>query len=118
MDKPANVDAYIGTFDPETGEILTALRELIKATVPEAEEKISYGMPAYHFGTKPLIYFAAIKKHIGVYALPESNKAFAQELISYKTGKGSIQFPLDKPMPYNLIKTILQYRVKEINSTT
>jgi uncharacterized protein YdhG (YjbR/CyaY superfamily) len=76
-------------------------------------ESIAYGMPAYKINGKPLVYFAGYKKHIGFYATPSGHTEFADELSKYKQGKGSVQFPLDKPIPYELIRRIVAFRVNE-----
>lgn len=85
---------------------------VIKDVAPQAKEKISYGMPAFEWNG-PLVYFGGFKNHIGLYALPSGNTAFQQELQHYKTGKGSIQFPLEKPMPLDLIRRIVTFRMEE-----
>lgn len=113
--KPLTVDEYIANFSTEIQTILQSIRNTIKQAAPEAEECISYQMPAYKYHGM-LVYFAAFKNHIGLYALPSGNTAFQKELSTYKTGKGSIQFPLDKPMPFDLITKIVLHRVKENES--
>ena len=107
------VDKYISTFDQRTQTILNKLRKLIKTKAPQAEEKMAYGMPAYKTEGRPLVYFAAYKNHIGFYATPTGHKQFEKQLSKYKQGKGSVQFPLDEPMPYDLIEKIVRFRVKE-----
>lgn len=114
--KRSTVEEYISAFPEDVQHILTEIRKLIKKTVPQAEESISYGMPAYKLHKKPLIYFAAYEKHIGLYATPSAHTAFAKELSAYKQGKGSVQFPLDKAIPFTLIKKIIQYKAKENTS--
>lgn len=112
--KSANTcEEYILQFPSETQEILNQLRELIKTAAPDAIESISYGMPAYKTFKKPLVYFAGYDKHIGLYATPSGHREFEKELSKYKQGKGSVQFPLDQPIPYDLIKRIVEFRVKE-----
>ncbi len=113
-----NVDEYISTFPKETQELLKQVRKTIRQAAPDAGESISYGMPAYKLNGKPLVYFAAFKNHIGFYATPTGHKEFADELSKYKQGKGSVQFPLDKPMPLDLIERITKFRVKENSSKT
>ena len=113
MKQAANCQEYILQFPPETQVILNKLRELIKTTAPDAIESISYGMPAYKTFKKPLVYFAGYDKHIGLYATPSGHSEFEKELSQYKQGKGSVQFPLDQPMPYDLIRRIVEFRVKE-----
>jgi uncharacterized protein YdhG (YjbR/CyaY superfamily) len=112
--KPENVSAYIASFPKEIQQVLEQIRATIKKEVPEATEVISYGMPAYQWNGI-LVYFAAFKNHIGFYATPTGHEAFKDELAHYKTGKGSVQFPLNKPMPLDLIAKIVQFRVNENN---
>lgn len=107
-----NIDEYIALFPEEIKEILTNIRNLIKENAPEATEKISYQMPTF-FLNGNLIHFAAFKHHIGLYPTPTGIDAFKEELSKYKGAKGSVQFPLDQPIPYELIKRILLYRVEE-----
>ena len=109
---PKNVDEYTSNFPLEVQEKLRDLRELIKEIAPSAEEKISYQMPAF-FQNGILVYFAAYKNHIGLYALPSGNSAFQKELSKYKIGKDSIRFPLDQPLPIKLITKIVKFRVQE-----
>ncbi len=113
MEKPENMDAYITGFPKPVQEVLQELREAIHEAAPEAKEKIAYGMPAFRLYGRDLIYFAAFKNHIGLYALPSGNMAFRKELEGYKTGKGSIQFPLNQPMPWPLIDKIIRFRIQE-----
>ena len=96
-------------------QILINIRSLISEKAPEAVSCIAYNMPAFKYNKKPLVYFAAFKNHIGFYALPSGNVAFQKELTKYKTGKGSIQFPLDQEIPYDLIGQIVEFRVVEMN---
>ena len=107
------VDEYIRTFPEETRKLLEQIRQVIKNAAPAATECISYGMPAFKIKGKPLVYFAAFKNHIGFYATPVGHKEFSAELSKYKQGKGSVQFPIDKPLPLDLIKRITMFRVKE-----
>jgi uncharacterized protein YdhG (YjbR/CyaY superfamily) len=113
-----NVDQYIQGFEEETQERLVSIRKLIRETAPEAVESISYGMPAYKVNGKPLVYFAGYKSHIGFYATPTGHKAFEKELSKYKQGKGSVQFPLNEPLPVKLIKEIVLFRVAENQHTS
>lgn len=110
-----NIDQYIADYSDEVGEILNQIRSCIKEVAPEAQEVISYNMPAFKQG-KVLVYFAAFKNHIGFYALPSGNVAFQQELSKYKVGKGSIQFPFNQPMPFELIKQMVAFRVEEVEN--
>ncbi len=114
MNKSAakNVDEYIAQFPPNVQATLNQLRQTIKAAAPKAEEQISYMMPAYRY-KGVLVYFGGFKNHIGFYAAPTGHEAFKKELSIYKSGKGSVQFPLDKPLPFKLITQIVKFRVKQ-----
>ncbi len=107
------VDAYILQFPAEVQIILRAFRERIHQLVPEAQESMAYGMPAYKLNGKPLVYFAAFAKHIGFYATPTGHAAFSKQLAIYKQGKGSVQFPLKEAMPWELIEAIILFRKQE-----
>jgi uncharacterized protein YdhG (YjbR/CyaY superfamily) len=108
-----DVDEYIASFPQKIQRLLKQLRKTIKSAAPDAEESISYQMPAYKYPGRPLVYFAGYENHIGLYATPSANIIFKKELTSYKTGKGSIQFPIDKPLPLALITKIVKYRLGE-----
>jgi uncharacterized protein YdhG (YjbR/CyaY superfamily) len=110
-----NVDEYLFHFSPDIQELLRQMRAVILENAPDVTESISYGMPAYKLHGKPLVYFAAFKQHIGFYATPTGHRAFKEELSAYKQGKGSVQFPLDHPLPLDLIKRIVLFRVEENN---
>ena len=107
-----SIDEYIATFPADIQKLLQEVRTTIKAAAPEAEEKISYQMPTF-FLNGNLVHFAAFKNHIGFYPAPTGIEAFAQDLAQYKGAKGSVQFPLNKPMPLDLITRIVKYRVTE-----
>jgi len=107
-----SIDEYIATFPEETQKILKEIRVTIKAAAPDAEEKISYQMPTFTLKGN-LVHFAAFKKHIGFYPVPTGIEKFKKELAAYESGKGSVQFPLDEPIPYDLISRIVKFRVKE-----
>ena len=108
-----NVEEYIEMFPEELRERLNILRNIIKKNAPNAEEGISYGMPAYKLNKKPLVYFACYPKHIGFYATPTGHEKFKKELSSYKQGKGSVQFPHEKPIPFELVEKMIKFRMKE-----
>lgn len=112
---PSTIDAYIATFPAAVQALLTQVRATIREAAPEATETIKYAMPTYVLDGN-LVYFAAFAKHIGFYATPSGQNAFNERLTGYKTGKGSIQFPLDKPIPYELIRDMVLYRVAENRS--
>ena len=113
--KAQTVDQYIASFPEEVQDILQKIRAIIKEKAPEAIEGISYQMPAYKTHGKVLVYFAGFKHHIGFYATPSGHSEFARELSKYKQGKGSVQFPLDQPIPYELIGQMVEFRVWENN---
>lgn len=107
-----NVDEYIESFPPEVASKLKQLRKIIRGAAPKAEELISYGIAGYKYHGM-LIYFAGFKNHISVYPAPRGVYAFKKELAAYKGGKGTVQFPLDKPIPLDLVKRIILFRMKE-----
>ena len=110
---PETINEYIANASVSVQERLQKLDEIIKLTAPEAKEKISYRMPAYTLDGGILLYFAAHTNHIGLYPYASTVDAFKKELTGYKTAKGSIQFPNDKPLPIDLIKRIVEFRVNE-----
>lgn len=110
--QPTTVDEYIARFPEDVRDILTRIRATIREAAPEAEERIGYQMPAYYLNG-PLIYFAAHKRHIGLYPTPAGTAAFEAELSAYKRAKGSVQFPLDRPIPYDLIGRLVRLRVAQ-----
>ena len=107
-----DIDTYIALQPVDVREKLEQIRSAIALVAPKAEEVISYSMPAFKYHGV-LVYFAGFKNHIGFYGFPTSHKAFEEELSAYKQGKGSVQFPLDKPLPLSLIKKMVKFRVKE-----
>lgn len=110
--KPGTVDEYLSAFPEDIQQILQQVRATIKRAAPGAEECIAYAMPAYKLNG-PLVYFAGYKNHVGFYATPTGHEAFRKELSKYKEGKGSVQFPVDQPMPLKLIEKIVKFRMKE-----
>lgn len=112
-----DVERYISKFPPDVQKVLTTIRSCVQKLAPEAVESIAYGMPGYKLNRKPLIYFAAYKKHIGLYATPSGHAKFARELAKYKQGKGSVQFPLDQKIPFELIERIIKFRVTEVSKS-
>ncbi len=111
------IDEYIGAFPKDVQGILQRIRKTIRNAAPEAVETISYQMPTFKLNGKGLVYFAAYEKHIGFYPIPSGMKAFERELSPYKQGKGSVQFPIDKPIPYGLVRKIVVFRAKENRET-
>ena len=118
MEKYTTVDQYLWQQALSTKKILENLRILIKKICPEAIESIAYGMPAYKLKNKPLIYFAWYKKHIWIYATPTTHKAFEKELLWYIQGKWSVQFPLNKEIPFDVITKMINYKKEEILNNT
>lgn len=111
--KSDTVEEYISRFPKETREILEQVRQAIRNVVPEAEEVIKYAIPTFVLNGKNLIHFAGYKNHIGFYPAPSGMKQFENETALYKTGKGTLQFPLGQPMPLDLIAHIVRFRLKE-----
>ena len=111
---PENIDAYIAGFPKDMQVILQKVRETIRRAAPGAEETISYNMPTFKLNGNYLIHFAGWKRHISLYPFPSGAEDFLKEATGYKTsGKGTIQFPVNKPLPVNLITKIVKYRIKE-----
>lgn len=107
-----DVDAYIAGYPDEVREILQKIRTAIRKAAPDAEESISYQIPAYKLNGRTLVYFAGHKKHIGLYPVPVGNPEL-EELSEYASGKGTAQFPLNKPIPFALIDRIVKFRAKD-----
>jgi len=107
------IDEYIRTFPKDVQTILEKMRKTIREAAPGAVETISYQMPTFKLNGKGLVYFAAFKNHIGFYPIPSGVEAFEKELSPYKQGKGSVQFPIDQPVPYDLVRRIVTFRVNE-----
>lgn len=110
------IDQYLLSLPKEVQTIVQKVRSIIKKAVPTAVEAIGYGMPAFKYKGKALVYFAGWKNHIGFYATPSGNEAFKKELSKYKGAKGSVRFPLDEQIPYDLIEKIALYRAEEISA--
>ena len=114
--KFTTMDGYIASFAKETQAILVKVRQTIGKAAPGATEAISYQIPTFKLNGSNLVHFAAWKDHIGFYATPSGNAAFKKELSQYRVAKGSIQFPLDEPIPYDLVTKMVLFRVKEIQT--
>ncbi len=110
--KFTTIDEYIAQQPADVQPILQEIRAVIRQAAPEATEKISYQMPTFHLNGN-LVHFAAYQHHIGFYPTPSGTEQFAQELSGYKRAKGSVQFPLDRPMPYDLIRRMVEFRAAE-----
>lgn len=109
----ASIAEYIAGFSAEVQILLVQIRDTIKEVAPDAEETISYAIPAFRLNKKNLVYFAAFKKHIGLYPAPTTVEEFKVDFAPYKTSKGTVQFPLDRPIPLALIKKIVRYLIQK-----
>ena len=109
-----DVHSYLASFPKEVQALLKTIRTTIKRSAPKAKECVSYGMPAYKLNNKPLVYFAAFKNHIGLYATPSAHTKFAKELSKYKQGKGSVQFPMNQPLPMGLITKMVKFKIAQL----
>jgi len=118
-DKPGSeaIDQYLEQFAPPARAVLDELRTFIRTTVPDASETMSYGIPTYDLNGKHLVHFAGWKHHIGFYPVPTGIEAFKDELAVYKTSKGAVQLPYDKPLPIELIGRIVRFRVAELTGS-
>ena len=110
--KPNTIDEYIAGFPESVQLVLEQVRTTIQTAAPEAKETISYAIPTFTLNGN-LVHFAAFKNHIGFYPTPTGMESFEKDFAPYKTGKGSVQFPLDKPIPLNLITKLVKFRIKE-----
>jgi uncharacterized protein YdhG (YjbR/CyaY superfamily) len=109
-----SIDEYIAEFPPETQQVLRELRDLIRSIAPDATETISYAIPTFDLNGKHLVHFAGYKHHVGLYPTPTGMEAFKDDLEPYASGKGSAQFPLGQPLPVDLIRRIVEFRVEEV----
>ena|SRR6266496_2088858 len=111
--KPKNIDQYIAGLPLGTQKMLQQIRSTVKKTAPGAEEVISYSIPALKYNQRILVYFAGWSDHVSIYPVPKANQVLQKEISKYQTGKGTLQFPLDKPLPAKFISKIVKLRVKE-----
>lgn len=114
---PKNIDEYIAGFPPDVQEALRKIRTIVRAAAPGAEEALKYRIPTFVL-KENLVHFAAFEKHIGFYPTPSAIEAFSTDLRVYVSAKGSVQFPLNRPVPFALIKKMVQFRVKEVREKT
>ena len=112
--KPKDIDGYIRQFPTKTQAVLRRVRKTIRAAAPKAEEAISYGIPTFRLDGRYLIYFAGYANHVGVYPVPSGSPSFIKQLAVYRTGKGTLQFPLDKPIPYAFLARVVKARSKQL----
>ena len=112
------MEEFIARYPATVQVILQKIRAVIHKSAPKAEEAMSYGIPTFKLNGKNLVHFSAFKEHIGFYPTPSGIEKFKKELAVYEGAKGSVKFPLDKPIPYALITKIVQFRVKEVSAQT
>ncbi len=110
--KISSIDEYIAAFPEEVQKILKQMRAVIRAAAPDAKEKISYGIPTF-YSTENLVHFAGYKHHVGFYPTSSGIEHFGKDLAGYELSRGTVRFPLDKPIPYDLVTRITEFRVKE-----
>lgn len=110
------IDAYIAGFPPETRPLLEQMRATIRAAAPEATERMAYQIPTFHL-RQNLVHFAGYVRHVGFYPGTDAIEAFAAELAGYKRAKGSVQFPIDRPLPLDLVRRMTEYRVRAVTKT-
>lgn len=115
MKTATDIDDFIKDYPEKTQVILRKIRTLIASEVPDAEETIAYGIPTFRLNGKNLVHFSAYEKHIGFYPTASGITKFKKELAKYKTSRGTVQFPLDEPIPFKLIKKIVDFRAKEVS---
>ncbi|OEV03436.1 iron chaperone [Streptomyces oceani] len=111
--KPTSVDAYIDSYPPEVQRVLREVRRSLHEAVPDAGERISYQIPTLTLEGRPLVYFAGWSKHVSVYPLPDADEALSREMAPYIAGKGTLRFPLDRPVPYALIQRLARTFVEQ-----
>lgn len=116
MNKPTTIDQYISALSKDVADKMSLIRETVMSISPQAQEWFFYWVPAFKIDNKLLICFAAFKTHIWIYPWPSAIEFFKEDLKDYKTSKWTIQFPLDKNLPINLIKKIIKYRINELKS--
>lgn len=112
----ATIDDYVAEFPAETQAVLEEIRSIIRAAAPEATETISYAIPTFDLKGRHLVHFAGFPHHIGFYPTGKGAEAFQEEFSAYKTGKGSVQFPLGTPLPTDLIRRVVEYRVGQVTA--
>lgn len=115
---PNVIDDFISAYPQDVQVVLQKICATIKKSAPQAEETIGYGIPTFKLNGKNLVHFSAFKEHIGFYPTPSGIEHFKKELSAYEGAKGSVKFPLNKPIPYSLITKIVQFRVKEVSAQT
>ena len=112
----ATIDEYIAAFPAATRQVLDEIRAIIRAAAPGATETISYAIPTFDLHGQHLVHFAGYARHVGLYPAPSGMAAFREELAPYQSGKGSVRFPLDRPLPTDLVRRIVEFRVREVGS--
>lgn len=114
MDDPASVDAYIAGFPPQVQDVLRTLRQTIGDAAPGATESISYRIPTFRLGGRPLMYFAGFARHVSVYPIPEGDAEFEALVAPYRAGKGTLRFPLDRPVPFAVVRRVAEAHVRRL----
>lgn len=113
----SSIDDYIAGFPAHTRDLLEEIRAIIRRTAPEATETISYAIPTFDLDGRHLVHFAGFARHVGLYPTPNGVEEFAAAFAPYKTGKGSVQFRLDQPLPRDLIERVVRFRIGQIRPT-
>ncbi len=113
LTKVRDIDEYIRSFPPDTREVLEQMRRTVREAAPDAGEAIRYGIPTFRLDGVNLVHFAAFPDHIGFYPTPTAIAAFSRELVTYRQGKGSVQFPIGEPVPWDLVRRMVRFRVEE-----
>lgn len=116
MKQAKDIDAYIDDYPKPMKGLLKKIRQVVQVAAPKAEETIKYGIPTFVLDGKNLVHFGGFKNHVGFYPTPSAMAEFKKDLSKYESGKGSAQFPLSKPLPLNLIKKIVKYRIQEVTA--
>lgn len=111
-----SIDEYIAGFPSETQAVLREMRQVIRAVAPEATETISYAIPTFDLHGRHLVHFAGYEHHVGLYPAPTGMEAFSADFARYKTGKGSVRFPLGQPLPVDLIRRVVEFRMAEVGA--
>lgn len=111
------IDDYVAGFSPDVQALLQQMRSIIHEAAPAATETISYGIPTFDLNGKHLVHFAAFTRHIGLYPMPSGMERFAEEFKRYKHGKGSVRFPITEPLPVELVREVVEFRIAELGGT-
>ena len=116
MKQAKDIDAYIDDYPKPMKGLFKKIRQVVQVAAPKAEETIKYGIPTFVLDGKNLVHFGGFKNHVGFYPTPSAMAEYKKDLSKYESGKGSVQFPLSRPLPLNLIKKIVKYRIQEVSA--